>query len=118
MKLDGIAISGYRSFGDELVKVSDLEKINIFIGKNNSGKSNILKFFKCLSEIKIQDQYKGFNQQLDYCVDPQTKGIHFGYQIKKILLQLVEYTVKYKASFQGGKNIFLSGLIVFGLPIQ
>ena len=83
MKLDGIAISGYRSFGDELVKVSDLEKINIFIGKNNSGKSNIIRFFKCLSEIKIKDKYKGFNQHLDYCVDTQTKDIHFGYQIKK-----------------------------------
>jgi len=51
LTLDGIAISGYRSFGDKLVKINDLQKINIFIGKNNSGKSNVLRFFKHLSEI-------------------------------------------------------------------
>jgi len=57
MKLDGIAISGYRSFGSELVKINDLAKINIFIGKNNSGKSNILRFCKHLSKIRIKEQY-------------------------------------------------------------
>jgi len=83
MKLDGIAISGFRSFGDRLVKINDFQKINIFIGKNNSGKSNVLRFVKHLSEIKIQEQYKGFDQDLDFSVDSQTKDIQFGYQIKK-----------------------------------
>ncbi len=82
MKLDGIAISGFRSFGDKLVKIEDLQKINIFIGKNNCGKSNVLRFVKHLSEIETQQQYKGFDQY-DFCVDSQTKDIQFGYQIKK-----------------------------------
>lgn len=38
---------------------------------------------KHLSEIKTQEQYKGFNQDLDFSVDSQTKDIQFGYQIKK-----------------------------------
>ncbi|MBN1958556.1 MAG: AAA family ATPase [Desulfuromonadales bacterium] len=83
MKIDGIAIAGFRSFGDQLVEINDLQKINVFIGKNNSGKSNILRFIKHVSEMKIQEPYKGFNQELDYSVDSKTKDIQFGFQIKK-----------------------------------
>ncbi len=42
--IDGIGISGYRSFGPEIQKIGPFEKINLFIGQNNSGKSNILLF--------------------------------------------------------------------------
>ena len=42
--IDGIAISNYRSFGLEPCKIGPFSKINIVIGKNNSGKSNILRF--------------------------------------------------------------------------
>ena len=42
--IDGIAISNYRSFGPEIQKIGPFSKVNIFIGKNNSGKSNILRF--------------------------------------------------------------------------
>jgi AAA ATPase domain len=42
--IDGIGISSYRSFGPEIQKIGPFEKINLFIGQNNSGKSNILLF--------------------------------------------------------------------------
>ena len=42
--IDGIAISNYRSFGTGPQNIGPFSKINIFIGKNNSGKSNILRF--------------------------------------------------------------------------
>lgn len=83
MKLDGFAISGYRSFGDELVRIDDLSKINIFIGKNNSGKSNILRFCNHLAKINQNQKYDGFNKELDYCVDIPNKEIKFSVQIKK-----------------------------------
>ena len=44
MFLDGFAIGGYRSFGPEVQRIGPLKKINIIIGKNNSGKSNILSY--------------------------------------------------------------------------
>lgn len=44
MLLEGFGFSGYRSIGDELVKVAPLKKINLIIGRNNSGKSNIINF--------------------------------------------------------------------------
>jgi hypothetical protein len=42
--IDGFGISGYRSFGKTVQLIGPLNKINIFAGKNNSGKSNILNF--------------------------------------------------------------------------
>lgn len=45
MTFQGFGFSGYRSFGDQFVKIAPLKKINLVIGQNNSGKSNILTFF-------------------------------------------------------------------------
>ncbi len=42
----GFGFSGYRSVGDELVLIAPLNKINLIIGQNNSGKSNIINFLK------------------------------------------------------------------------
>ena len=44
MFIDGIALGGYRSFGADVQRIGPFEKVNLFIGKNNSGKSNILRF--------------------------------------------------------------------------
>jgi hypothetical protein len=44
MFVDGIGISGYRSFGSNLPRIGPFSKINLLIGQNNSGKSNILLF--------------------------------------------------------------------------
>lgn len=46
MLIDGIALSGFRSFGKELQKIGPLKKINLIIDQNNSGKSNVLLFLK------------------------------------------------------------------------
>lgn len=42
--IDGFSISGYRSFGKNVQRIGPLNKINIFAGQNNSGKSNILNY--------------------------------------------------------------------------
>ncbi len=44
--LEGIGIKGYRSIGKEPVLLYPFKKVNLFIGPNNSGKSNILHFIK------------------------------------------------------------------------
>lgn len=44
MFIDGFMISGYRSFGKTPQKIGPLGKINLMIGQNNSGKSNVLHF--------------------------------------------------------------------------
>lgn len=44
--LPNLAISGYRSFGKEPQYFDRFTKINILIGRNNSGKSNVLRAIK------------------------------------------------------------------------
>lgn len=46
MLIDGIALGNYRSFGNELQYIGPFKKINIIIGQNNVGKSNIILFIK------------------------------------------------------------------------
>lgn len=41
--ISSISVSGYRSFGPATQRLGKLSKINLFIGQNNSGKSNILR---------------------------------------------------------------------------
>ncbi|MCI5142487.1 MAG: ATP-binding protein, partial [Candidatus Electrothrix sp. ATG1] len=49
--IPNLAIAGYRSFGREPQYFERFAKINLFIGQNNAGKSNVLRF---LSEIYPQ----------------------------------------------------------------
>ena len=42
--IDGIGLSGFRSFGPNMEYVGPFGKMNIIIGSNNSGKSNILLY--------------------------------------------------------------------------
>lgn len=52
MLLKGFGFSGYRSIGDEIVRIGPLKKVNFIIGQNNVGKSNIVNF--------LNDQYAYF----------------------------------------------------------
>lgn len=44
MTLHGFGIAGYRSFRDDLVTIGPLARVNLIAGRNNVGKSNILRF--------------------------------------------------------------------------
>jgi len=55
MLLDSFSIGGYRSFGPKIQRFESLSQINLFIGQNNSGKSNVLRF---LHEIYPQFNVK------------------------------------------------------------
>lgn len=52
MKLHEIGIGNYRNIGDDPIWINLEKKVNIFIGANNSGKSNILRAFEFLAGIK------------------------------------------------------------------
>jgi len=50
--LEGFGIQGFRSFGTEMQLIYPLKRVNLFIGANNSGKSNVLLFVsKLLRQI-------------------------------------------------------------------
>lgn len=42
--IESLSLAGYRSFGENIQRFESFSKINLFIGQNNCGKSNILKF--------------------------------------------------------------------------
>ncbi|MBD2035317.1 AAA family ATPase [Leptolyngbya sp. FACHB-321] len=44
MFIEGFGVAGYRSFGSELQRIGPFRKLNLIVGQNNSGKSNILSF--------------------------------------------------------------------------
>lgn len=44
MYVHGIALGGFRSFGEQPQIIAPLEKVTLIAGQNNSGKSNILRF--------------------------------------------------------------------------
>ncbi|MGA7955268.1 MAG: hypothetical protein WCA07_17285 [Gloeobacterales cyanobacterium] len=60
--IDGIGISSYRSFGSEIQRIGPLEKINLFIGQNNSGKSNILLFLHKHYKNAVEEEATPSNQ--------------------------------------------------------
>src|SRR5574337_535908 len=50
MKLTGIELRNFRSIGEKPVILSPLKKCNILVGKNNSGKSNVLRAIQKISD--------------------------------------------------------------------
>lgn len=52
MKITNLGIANFRSFDSEGILIENLSKLNIFIGKNNSGKSNILRFLNLCSKAR------------------------------------------------------------------
>ncbi len=68
--IDGFGLAGYRSFGSELQLIGPCKKINLIIGQNNSGKSNILRFLKehyggVIEAIASRAGYAGFDELID-----------------------------------------------------
>jgi AAA15 family ATPase/GTPase len=41
--IEGLSIGGFRSFG-AVQRIGPFKKVNVFVGANNSGKSNVLSY--------------------------------------------------------------------------
>lgn len=59
--IESFSLAGYRSFGKNVQRFETLSKINLFIGQNNSGKSNILRFIHDIYPLLSQGQALKFN---------------------------------------------------------
>lgn len=85
MFIDGFGISGYRSFGAEHQLIGPCEKINLLIGQNNSGKSNILTFLKNHYQavvISINGDTKLNFTNLDRHMGSHVSGMQVSFGIK------------------------------------
>ena len=83
MEFNGYGFSGYRSVSDTLVKISPINKINLIIGRNNVGKSNLINFLvehysNGLFDVKNKHHKKlVFNDSLDTSKIKSTFRISF-----------------------------------------
>lgn len=83
--IDGIGLSGYRSFGDKVQRIGPFGKINLFIGKNNSGKSNIIKFIHEHYSIILKNNQCSFDVLDHYKLDKYSSPvIYFGVRHNKL----------------------------------
>ena len=55
MKIDSIKLCGWRSYDLDGVYIKGLKSINLIIGPNNSGKSNLAKYFNYLKSIASEE---------------------------------------------------------------
>lgn len=92
MYIDGVGIAGYRSFGS-LQLVGPFQKINLFAGPNNSGKSNFLGFLRFVypklgslkrGELKDLDRHVGMNGDNDF---EYALGVRSGSQLYDAILK-------------------------------
>ncbi|NCC53796.1 MAG: hypothetical protein EOM20_21680 [Spartobacteria bacterium] len=75
--LEGIRIENYRSFREPVV-FDNLSKINILIGQNNSGKSNLLRFLSRHYLNMGPDSKIKFNDLEDAPQGTQNVGVEVG----------------------------------------
>ena len=73
LQLSGFGIANYRSFDEEGFVVDHIGKINIFIGKNNSGKSNIIRAIRLLRRVTKPKMPQGEKGGYDagLCLKPE-----------------------------------------------
>lgn len=66
MIIKNLEISNFRSFADDPISLRFSDGINIIVGENNVGKSNILKAFELIKgkELTSEDYYKGETERV------------------------------------------------------
>ncbi len=85
VNIQKIIIHNFRSIDDVGIELSEFGKINLFIGKNNCGKSNILRFIQLLGNRTLVSQMNNASLNGEYTINPPFLSIddHNGYQITK-----------------------------------
>lgn len=83
--LKNFSVSGYRSFGPDLQEFPNFSKMNIFIGQNNSGKSNIIKLIsEIIPKISTDEIKTGEIDRNQKKASPLTIGIKIEISHKEI----------------------------------
>lgn len=76
MKLTHVGISSFRSIGEEFVTIDLTKKINVLVGANNCGKSNVLWGLMHLQGPERQGNYKDSDyHQLNKQTEPKFRAI-------------------------------------------
>ena len=103
--IEGFRISNYRSFGVTAQLVGPLKKVNLIVGQNNSGKSNVLRFLKnhyvgMFNNIGNETQYPYDGYDVHRGEDPRLRQFIIG-----IPFDSNRITEKTKSSPSVAKNV-------------
>lgn len=113
---NGFGFSGYRSIDENLVRISPLKKINFIIGKNNSGKSNIVNYLHkhhayFLSRIKTSRSYRPADPSTKTTYDALDKtigSVHdkvvVAFPLSKLGLESFKDNLLFSENFSNGYN--------------
>jgi predicted ATP-dependent endonuclease of OLD family len=125
--IDGFGLAGFRSFGPKVQRIGPCAKMNLIIGQNNSGKSNILNFLSNWYAKSIHSIQQN-NNQLDFKQIDTHRGpthaefkIEFGLTIGGQLYQAL--LDKYRAIYNDDttvtliKKLFESEILTDGTTI-
>ena len=108
MKLTKLYIHNYKSFYDTTI---ELDKMNIVIGENNSGKSNLIDVLEFIQLVKNKNFYKaisikgGFDKILNYNYDEQNIILE---------LELEDNDFFVKARFTVNQEVSVVSIIIYG----
>jgi predicted ATP-dependent endonuclease of OLD family len=85
MELKGFGIKNYRSFDENGVFIDSIKKINIFIGKNNSGKSNVLRFLKKAQEVALKTKKRSYPLNDEFRRNGKSPSIFFCFNSEDLI---------------------------------
>jgi AAA15 family ATPase/GTPase len=63
--LRGFGVANYRSFDNEGFVLNDIKRVNVLIGKNNTGKSNVLRAIRILKTMALPHANLAWDKQVD-----------------------------------------------------
>lgn len=77
LPIESLALSGYRSFGREIQYFDRFAKVNLLIGQNNCGKSNVLRYIHShLSDAGASHRFDLYDRHVG-----NSRGINYGYKV-------------------------------------
>lgn len=79
--INNLAIAGYRSFGKEPQYFDRFAKVNIFIGQNNAGKSNVLRFLTEIYANASKLRTSGLDELAHHLPDRPQMLLGLGYEL-------------------------------------
>jgi len=108
MKLTKLYIHNYKSFYDTTI---ELDKMNIAVGENNSGKSNIIDVLEFIQIAKSKNFYTAISTKGGF-----DKVLNYNYNEKNIIFELEYEDIDFlaKARFTVNQEVSVVSVFIYG----
>ena len=112
MRIKSVRIQNFKSFAEDNNRI-DLEDINTIVGKNESGKSNLIQAIGKLDLTGIDDIYYFKNSNKNTMKKPSISVVLFPYKSEKTIYKSKKETIitindQYDIKIDGGLSEIIS----------